>query len=393
MATSPSAVPIASGSDMASLPAVWAYILPALDHIMRSPSRLSRGSSAGHKATGRSGMISHGFNLGLGLPGDEEGVFPTEDPPKDWNLDRVERIKSMAGYELYGNLEDYFRGVAREVRTKAPHNDSALLTYYLATYTRYASGVAIINRLFAYLNRHFITRAVDDGMGWISLQDILKEKRTGKKTKKDIELLETQAGSPPERIIPVASLAHRCWRTEVIEPFTSAGIPKATENPSGVDPDLAPRQDALEPPGTPASTNGATSKQGSPSSTVPESLTPKANKKNKRKKKSGKDKGKGKDDDMGSPNSGLEMINRPSTPTNLPISGPPSPTSLPSLSLVQPPPKGRLNRVVGDLILTSGGPAAPHAREMAAKLSRSLKASGVSPDNIIRKRLDKFLKR
>ena len=434
MATNPSAVPVASGSDMASLPAVWAYILPALDHIMRSHSDSLEApaldvnyhmgvytviynfatASRAEKTSGRSAMISHGFNLGLGLPGDEDDVFASEDPSKDWHLDRVERIKSMVGYELYGYLEDYFRGVAREVRTKAPHDDSALLSYYLASYTRYASGVAIVNRLFAYLNRHFITRAVDEGMGWISIQDVLKEKRSGKKTKKDIELLETrkrealkqwgydggtneqrrfaeacaEAGSPAERIIPVASLAHRCWRTEVVEPFTSAGVPKAAlENSNGVDHDLSQNQASFEPSAT-STTNGATPNPDSPSSTATETMTPKPAKKNKKKKKSGKDKGKQKDGDTGALEGGVEPL---STPTRF-VSTPRSPT--PPLSpLPQPPPKGRLNRVVGELILTSGGTGAAHAREMAVRFSRSLKASGVSPDNIIRKRLDKFLKR
>jgi hypothetical protein len=117
----------------------------------------------------------------------------TASSQKDWFAERVEHVKSMVGYELYVHLEDYFRGVARDIRSRAPAEDSALLPYYLAAYTRFTNGVAIVNRLFAYLNRHFITRAVDEGMGWVSMQDVFKDKRpSARKTKKDIELLEAK---------------------------------------------------------------------------------------------------------------------------------------------------------------------------------------------------------
>lgn len=457
MASNPESVPVASGSDMASLPAVWAYILPALDHIMRSHSddleappldvNYHMGvytvvynfatASRSEKGHGRNGMMSRGFNLGLGLPGDEDDVmFSDQDPSKDWNLDRVDRVKSMVGYELYNNLEDYFRGVAREVRSRAPNDDASLLSYYLAAFSRYTSGVAIINRLFAYLNRHFITRAVDEGMGWLSIQDVLKEKRTGKKTKKDIELLETrkkeilkqwgydggtneqrrfaescaEASSLPDRIVPVNALAHRCWRTEVIEPFLSAGIPKSTlEITNGSDTaEHAPSSpSASKPiPSTPASStsvslNGTAAKFDSlsistPTATTTDTPLSKSAKKNKKKKKNAKEKGKQKEgDDTGSldgPNGTAENGEAQKAPTSPIITSALTPTPQPPPP-PPPPPKGRLNRVVGELILTTRGPAATQARETAVKFNRSLKTAGVSPDNIIRKRLDKYLKR
>lgn len=218
---------------MSSLPAVWAYILPALDHIMRSQpdspeapaldvnyhmgvytvvynfataSKPEPGQplgGAGGASSSRSRMLTGRFDLGLGNLDFEDDAFPpgfgsltqtmTATSQKDWFAERVERVKSMVGYELYMHLEDYFRGVARDVRSHAPAEDSALLPYYLAAYARFSNGLASINRLFAYLNRHFITRAVDEGMGWVSMQDVFKDKRPpAKKTKKDAELLEAK---------------------------------------------------------------------------------------------------------------------------------------------------------------------------------------------------------
>jgi len=109
----------------------------------------------------------------------------------------------MAGYELYGLLETYFKELAREILTNAPRSspfsttsmttnsnameltspDSPLhategseqdfVTYYVRSYLRYSSGATQINRLFAYLNRHFVMRAIDEGCGWICLQDVI----------------------------------------------------------------------------------------------------------------------------------------------------------------------------------------------------------------------------
>ena len=198
MSGPPSSIPVASGSNMSSLPAVWAYILPALDNIMRSqpdslepppldvnyhmgvytvvynfataskpePGQMSNGMSTA--SSSRSRMLTGGFDLGSGGGSfgfdDDNNLFPpgfgsltqtvAVSSQKDWFAERVEHVKSMVGYELYVHLEDYFRGVARDIRSRAPAEGSALLPYYLTAYTRFANGVAIINRLFAYLNRH-----------------------------------------------------------------------------------------------------------------------------------------------------------------------------------------------------------------------------------------------
>lgn len=139
------------------------------------------------------------------------------DPDKEASMDKFERVRAMIGYELYSLLDDYFRDLAREIRLNAPlpnftaktaaspaptimskssarkgkakatvpsgqakdlsqqafGDELVLVEYYCKAYTRFSSGAAQINRLFAYLNRHFIMRAIDEGCGWISLADVV----------------------------------------------------------------------------------------------------------------------------------------------------------------------------------------------------------------------------
>lgn len=464
---------------MGSLPAVWAYILPALDNIMRSqpdslepppldvnyhmgvytvvynfatatkpePGQMLNGT--GMPSSSRSRMLTGGFALGLGGGSfgfdEDSSLSPSSLGPltqaitapsqKDWFAERVEHVKSMVGYELYVHLEDYFRGVARDIRSHAPMEDSALLSYYLASYARFTNGVAIINRLFAYLNRHFVTRAVDEGMGWVSMQDVFKDKRpSAKKTKKDAELLEAkkrdqlkhwgfnggtaeqrryaetcaEAGSPTDRIIPVASLAHRCWRIEVVEPFLSAGIPKAElTNGNGValgHPELTPPSPSLPSLVSPLDSLSLDSPPSPPADTARSRSSKKNKKKKEKAKEKQKDKGKQRENTEEDPEiRDEESTSVPSIPTSS-IPGSPlpngrispitaSPSQPPFLSPPIPPPdpRGRLNRVVGELVLTTRGPEVPAAKENAQKLFKSLRTCGLKPDHIVRKRLDKFL--
>lgn len=451
---------------MGSLPAVWAYILPALDHTMREePDSLipppldvgyhmgvytviynfataSKPEAQSSSSSGRSNanrMLTGGFNFGMGDGGhdDSDETFPsgsaantlpsslTLASQKDWFAERVERVKSMVGYELYTHLEDYFRGVARDIRSNAPVEDSALLPYYLSSYTRYSNGVGIINRLFAYLNRHFITRAVDEGMGWVSMQDVFKDKKPpSKKTKRDAELLEAkkkeqlkqwwgfvggtpeqrrvaeacaEAGSSIDRIIPVASLANRCWRVEVVEPFLSAGLPKgeiSNGHLSPFTPSIPTLSLSLQ---TLASQLDSTSLlDPTDDSTSPStSSLSKTAKKNKKKKEKAKEKGK----QMDVPDAETfeeSQSQSPSTQTSVPHSpqlsnGSKTRSTTTPIPPPPPDPKGRLNRVVGELVLTTRGPGVTAARENAQRLSKSLKLCGLKPDNLVRKRLDKYL--
>ncbi|CAK5269764.1 unnamed protein product [Mycena citricolor] len=71
---------------------------------------------------------------------------------------------SLMGAELYNNLIRYFVNHLKNLRTEADTmQNEALLQYYAAEWERYTTGANYINRLFTYLNRHWVKRERDEG--------------------------------------------------------------------------------------------------------------------------------------------------------------------------------------------------------------------------------------
>lgn len=68
------------------------------------------------------------------------------------------------GADLYHNLSNYFTSHLKGVRASAETlSDDALLKYYTDEWSRYTTGAQYVNRLFTYLNRHWIKREKDEG--------------------------------------------------------------------------------------------------------------------------------------------------------------------------------------------------------------------------------------
>jgi hypothetical protein len=413
-------LPIAStsrstNSEFSSFPAVWSYILPALDHIMKSPTdgthppvldvkyhmgvytvvynfaTASRTEKPGNR------FAAHGYNFGFTSEDDEEDIADEE---RDWEAGKMDRVKSMVGWELYNKLDEYFRTVARDVRENAPADDADLLDYYLKSWTRYNTGVGIVHRLFAYLNRHFITRAADEGVGWLCLADVLKrQRRKAKKgTMKDIEKLEqrkkeelkkwgfdggtedqrkaaeacAEAASGLDRIVGVGSMARRRWRLEVVEPFLGSAVPPLEIALDEVKEKVEGEEEKDGTPSSPLShtADSSTTLAVSEGETTIATTSTKPHAKRKKKNKSSAVKQNG-------------IHPSPNSLAVTPIAPPPPSTPL-------PPPKGRLNRAIGTLITGRGDMT--KRKEIALKLSKSLKSCGVPRDELIRKRIDKFTK-
>lgn len=122
------------------------------------------------------------------------------------------------------------------------------------------------------VNRHYVKRSVDEDKGWLRLSDVLEAvvksitssdtrdkvssklrekrrdelKRWGYEEGGTAEMLAAaeacaEAASPFERIVPVSSLGHRRWRTEVVEPLLSVPKFKGKRKGKGVVP--APNTD------------------------------------------------------------------------------------------------------------------------------------------------------
>ncbi|PPQ72673.1 hypothetical protein CVT26_002889 [Gymnopilus dilepis] len=152
-----------------------------------------------------------------------------------------------SGTDLYGQLDKYFEEAAKELALGAPLDDVSLLRYIVPSFNRYHAGAQSANRLLNYVNRHYVKRAVDEDRGWFRVADLIelvakdipnegskdalskiyREKKMEELKKWGYEegdpdkaaLAEScaEAASSPDRIVPVASLAHRRFRTDFIE--------------------------------------------------------------------------------------------------------------------------------------------------------------------------------
>ncbi|OBZ68755.1 Cullin-1 [Grifola frondosa] len=71
---------------------------------------------------------------------------------------------NLMGSDLYNNLIRYFVTHLKALRTQSDVlQDEALLRYYAGEWDRYTTGANYINRLFTYLNRHWVKRERDEG--------------------------------------------------------------------------------------------------------------------------------------------------------------------------------------------------------------------------------------
>ncbi|KZV95600.1 hypothetical protein EXIGLDRAFT_467223 [Exidia glandulosa HHB12029] len=267
-----------SANPSASFPALWNYVEPALNHILRSshnggskaPSIAVDYYSAIHTATynflsaqGDAAVSNHSQRLNNGRDGAEKERF------------------LASGCDLYEQLDRFFAEVAREILANAPQDDANLLHYYVPSYQRFQSGVLSIARLLNYINRHYVKRAVDEDRGWMRLGDIvdvvaasaasardasdmtIRQKIAEKFRERRAEELRkwgytdgaeslaqaearAEAASSPDRIIPVSSLGMRRWRTDFLEPLLAT--PPALKGKGkrrGAAPDAPHKKNAL----------------------------------------------------------------------------------------------------------------------------------------------------
>ncbi|KAK4705022.1 cullin 1, partial [Phenoliferia sp. Uapishka_3] len=71
---------------------------------------------------------------------------------------------NLMGADLYKHLHTYFVSHLETVRAAAEDlSDEPLLNYYTKEWDRYTTGASYVNRLFTYLNRHWVKREKDEG--------------------------------------------------------------------------------------------------------------------------------------------------------------------------------------------------------------------------------------
>ncbi|KAL0956182.1 hypothetical protein HGRIS_002342 [Hohenbuehelia grisea] len=240
---------VGSANPAASFPALWSYILPALDHIVRSHTNDNTKPPSIDIAF-YSGIHSACYNY-FTSPSDLMGAV------------QVPARIDDSGNEFYEHLDKYFTDVARELLLGAPTDDSALLAYVLPHFSRFSASAKSVNRLLNYFNRHYVKRCVDEDKGWLRLSDIFEPEQTivlsatngtenfaAQIQQKRLEELTkwgfvkggsaasqaeaeacAEAASSLDRIIPLSSLAHRHLRIEFLEPLIS--VQKAGNKPRG----------------------------------------------------------------------------------------------------------------------------------------------------------------
>ncbi|KAI8912953.1 Cullin [Powellomyces hirtus] len=68
------------------------------------------------------------------------------------------------GADLYSNLKTYLKEHLDALKVKADQQmDEDLLTFYTREWKRYTTGTTYVHHIFAYLNRHWVKREIDEG--------------------------------------------------------------------------------------------------------------------------------------------------------------------------------------------------------------------------------------
>lgn len=132
----------------ADLATTWKYLEEGVDHIMTklqtgvSYSKYMSLYTVSYNYCTSSKMHGAGEQVGLGQ---RTGA-------------------NLMGSDLYNNLIRYFVAHLKTLREQSDSlQDEDLLRYYAQEWDRYTTGANYINRLFTYLNRHWVKRERDEG--------------------------------------------------------------------------------------------------------------------------------------------------------------------------------------------------------------------------------------
>ncbi|KAI0700014.1 Cullin-domain-containing protein [Cerioporus squamosus] len=133
----------------ADLATTWAYLEEGVDHIM---TKLQTGVSYSKYMSLYTVSYNYCTSSKMHGTGDQGGAVGHRTGA------------NLMGSDLYNNLIKYFVNHLKTLRTASDAlQDEALLRYYAQEWDRYTTGANYINRLFTYLNRHWVKRERDEG--------------------------------------------------------------------------------------------------------------------------------------------------------------------------------------------------------------------------------------
>ncbi|KAI0826742.1 Cullin-domain-containing protein [Trametes gibbosa] len=132
----------------ADLQTTWAYLEEGVDHIMtKLQTGVSYSKYMSLYTVSYNYCTSSKMHSGADQPGGGIG-----------------HRTNLMGSDLYNNLIRYFVNHLKTLKTQSDSlQDEALLRYYAQEWDRYTTGANYINRLFTYLNRHWVKRERDEG--------------------------------------------------------------------------------------------------------------------------------------------------------------------------------------------------------------------------------------
>ena len=246
-----------SANPSASLHALWGYLHPALDHIVRAPTNNPSKAPA----------IDVSYHMGVHTAVYNYFTAQSDSSPAPTGLagfparSSIQNDKGKAsGADLYEQLDHYYADVAREIFLGAPADDASLIHYLVPCFNRYSAGTQSVSRLLNYVNRHYVKRAIDEDRGWLRLADVLdavartiREDDTREKVQKRLRERRTEelkkwgyregdpparvaqiesyaeAASAPDRVVSLTAVAYRQFRIQVIEPLLAAPKLKASK--------------------------------------------------------------------------------------------------------------------------------------------------------------------
>ncbi|KAH8108737.1 Cullin-domain-containing protein [Phellopilus nigrolimitatus] len=133
---------------MADLETTWRFLEEGVDHIM---TKLQTGVSYSKYMSLYT--VSYNYCTSSRMHGSPEAGVHTG-----------RTGANLMGSDLYNKLTKYLIQHLKTVREGAENIvDEALLQYYAKEWDRYTTGANYINRLFTYLNRHWVKREKDEG--------------------------------------------------------------------------------------------------------------------------------------------------------------------------------------------------------------------------------------
>ncbi|KAG8880083.1 hypothetical protein FRB98_005351 [Tulasnella sp. 332] len=182
--------------------ATFAYISPVLDHIFLAPATTD--------ANGKTILPSLDFKVHSAV---YTLIYNT--------TTTVMATNSKALYELLSaHLEETVKKIGKSIdekvdNTKEPTAGEQLVSGYLAAWDRFDKNATYIDRLTAYLNRHWVKREEDEGRGAKLVLTTWGYPADG--VTKELAEMCSKASSGNDVLVPTRPLALRNWRMNVVE--------------------------------------------------------------------------------------------------------------------------------------------------------------------------------